>query len=592
MKLKIWLNLLISLAFILNISACFAKDNDIKIFKFDNGYTVVIKEIHSNPIVMLDTWVKTGSVNENDVNNGVAHFLEHLFFKGTKCHKRGEFEKILESKGGVFNAATSKDFTHYYIKIASNYFDTALELQSDMLLNVAIPQNELDMERKVVQEEIRRSKDEPTDVLYDNLNSILFSHHPYKRETLGTEQIIGSISRDKIFEFHDKWYTPSNMTTVIVGDVDAEKILPLIKKKFLACNCPPQSSQTVVSKYPKEPFITKVTKKVEKGKYNTGYLMIGFKTTDIKNKKDIYALDLASMIFGDGRTSRLYQSIKEQKHLATSISASNFSMRDDGIFYIAATFEPKNYDELYKSVVQELHKFTSSKVTEEELNRAKTLMERSFIYSNESVGSVAGSIGYDMTVGGDISYYSDYLDDINKITPDDIYQAVNKYIKDNKMAISVVLPESTDQNLKPVNNIIPVNTLKSTTKGVEQFSLNNGIDLILDPNRYNDIVSLSVLVKGGNYIEPIPGLSTVIAGTLLKGTTSKNSLEIAKELENSGIEISPSPSDNYFEISFKSTKADFDKAFDILEDIMKHPTFPQEYIDKVKKDILSSIEVM
>ncbi|MFA6989171.1 MAG: pitrilysin family protein, partial [Candidatus Gastranaerophilaceae bacterium] len=269
MKFKFGLNLILAFVIALNTMICFAKDNDIKVIKFNNGYTVVIKEVHSNPIVMIDTWVKTGAINETDTNNGVAHFLEHLFFKGTSCHKRGEFEKILESKGGIFNAATSKDFTHYYIKIASNYFDTALDLQSDMLLNVAIPQNELDMERKVVQEEIRRSKDEPSNVLYDNLNSMLFSHHPYKRTILGSEQIIGSISRDKIFEFHDKWYTPSNMTTIIVGDVDTNKILPLIKQKFMVCNCSAKNAQPIVNKYQKEPFITKTTEKIEKGKYNT-----------------------------------------------------------------------------------------------------------------------------------------------------------------------------------------------------------------------------------------------------------------------------------------------------------------------------------
>jgi zinc protease len=590
MKFKFWLNLLLAFAVALNTTICFAKGNDIKVIEFNNGYTVVIKEVHSNPIVMLDTWVKTGSVNEDDTNNGVAHFLEHLFFKGTTCHKRGEFEKILESKGGVFNAATSKDFTHYYIKIASNYFDTALDLQSDMLLNVAIPQNELDMERKVVQEEIRRSKDEPSDLLYDNLNSILFSQHPYKRETLGTEKIIGSISRDKIFEFHDKWYIPSNMTTVIVGDVDTDKILPLIKQKFKVCNYPAKNAQSVANKYLTEPFITKTTEKIAKGKYNTGYLMLGFKTTDIKNKKDQYALDLAAMILGEGRTSRLYQNIKEKKHLATSIGASNYSMRDDGIFYVSATFEPKNYEELNKAVVQELHKLTTTKVTEEELKRAKTLLQRSFIYSNESVSSVANEIGYNMTIGGDISYYSNYLDDINKITADDVYKAVNKYIKDNRMAISVVIPETANSNIKPVSNIKPKSTLKSTIKGVEKISLNNGMNLILDKNCSNDIISLSVLVKGGNYIEPIPGLSSVLGGTLLKGTTSKNALEIAKELENSGIEISPSSSDNYFEISFKSTKTDFDKAFDILDDIMKNPTFPVDYVEKIKKDIQESIK--
>jgi zinc protease len=593
MKNKIYLNFFIALLIAFNTLFCLAKGDDIKVVKFDNGYTVVIKEIHSNPIVMIDTWVKTGSINETDANNGVAHFLEHLFFKGTCNHKRGEFEKILESKGGVFNAETSKDYTHYYIKIASNYFDTALDLQSDMLLNVAIPQDELDMERKVVQEEIRRGKDEPSDILFENLNSILFKQHPYKRKVIGTEQIVGSIPRDKIFEFHDKWYTPANMTTVIVGDVDADKILPLVKAKFMNCQSKTTGGKVRPSSYrinyPKEAYITQKTEKIAKGKYNTGYLMIGFKGTDISNKKDNYALDLAAIILGDGRTSRLYQSIKEKKHLATSIDAGNFSMRDDGIFYVSATFDPQKYNELNKAIVQELHTLASSKVTDEELQKAKTLLQRSYIYSNESVGSISNSLGYDMTVGGDISYYTEYLNDINKITANDITLAVNKYIRDNRMAVSVVLPDSTP-NIKPVSNVCPSAKLESTNKGAEKINLKNGIDLILDKNKYNDIVSLSVFVKGGSYIDSIPGISSVIAGTLTKGTKTKNSLEIAKELENSGIVISPSSDDDYFEISFKSTKEDFDKAFAVLEDIIKNPIFPEEYVEKTKKDMMDDIK--
>ena len=127
---------------------------DYTIHKLPNGQTLVVYEIHNNPLVTIDTWIRTGSINETDSNNGISHFLEHLFFKGTKAHPTGEMDKILESKGAIVNAATSKDFTHYYITIPSQHFDKALELHSDMLLNPQIPAPELEKERKVVLEEI------------------------------------------------------------------------------------------------------------------------------------------------------------------------------------------------------------------------------------------------------------------------------------------------------------------------------------------------------------------------------------------------------------------------------------------------------
>ena len=158
--------------------------SDAKMFKLNNGQTVIIQEVRNNPIVTIDTWIKTGSIDEDDSNNGVAHFLEHLFFKGTKNREPGEFDKILETKGAITNAATSKDFTHYYVTIPSKHFDLAMELHADMMMNPLIPRNELEKERKVVLEEINKDLTNPSRILYDNLNSMLYINHPYKRKVI------------------------------------------------------------------------------------------------------------------------------------------------------------------------------------------------------------------------------------------------------------------------------------------------------------------------------------------------------------------------------------------------------------------------
>ena len=164
--------LIIIAMFVFSVSAWAA---DYTIQKLPNGQTVVVYPIKDNPIVTIDTWIKTGSINETDANNGVAHFLEHLFFKGTKAHPTGDFDRILESKGAIVNAATSKDFTHYYITIPSEYFDTAMELHSDMLLNPQIPRKELEKERKVVLEEIAKDGNTPAKKVYDNLNTMMYT---------------------------------------------------------------------------------------------------------------------------------------------------------------------------------------------------------------------------------------------------------------------------------------------------------------------------------------------------------------------------------------------------------------------------------
>ena len=315
------LTLLVFLGLLLTCGTSFA-NGEIKIFHLQNGQTVIIKEVHANPIVTVDTWVKTGSINENPKNNGVSHFLEHFFFKGTPTHKAGEADRILETKGAYYNAATSKDFTHFYTTIASQYAETAIDLQADMLLHAAIPPDELKKERKVVQEEIRRAADNPDSIMFDNMDSILFKIHPYKYTTLGPIKNIENIPRENILSYYHKWYIPANMTTIIVGDVNTAKVLKLVEEDFKNNS---NNANNLKVTYPHEPYLTKSKEIVQKGNYNTGYLEIGFKTVPILDRKDNYALDLAASILVMVQAQDFIRILRKNKIWLTSISAGNFS---------------------------------------------------------------------------------------------------------------------------------------------------------------------------------------------------------------------------------------------------------------------------
>src|SRR5574344_182701 len=262
-----------------------ANAEDFNVYKLDNGQTIIIEEVKNNPIVTIDTWIKTGSINEDDTNNGVSHFLEHLFFKGSTNHPTGEFDKILETKGAENNAATSKDFTHYYITIPSKDFNLAMDMHSDMLLNPLVTRKEMEKERKVVLEEIAKDANSPDSIVYDNLIDLMYKTHPYKRKVIGTSQIIENIPREKIMEYYNKFYKPSNMVTIVVGDVDTQKALDKIKTDFKS-----DAAKLPQMTYPKEKPITTQQRTVEKIDTNQGYMLIGFRGTTV-DAKDSYALD-------------------------------------------------------------------------------------------------------------------------------------------------------------------------------------------------------------------------------------------------------------------------------------------------------------
>jgi len=573
-------------------TVCFAQDNPLQVYHLKTGHTVVIKEIHANPIVTVDTWVKTGSLNENPKNNGVSHFLEHLMFKGTKNYKTGEIDKILESKGGRFNAATSKDFTHFYITIPSKDTETAIKLNADMLLNATFPEVELNKERKVVQEEIRRSEDSPDSKLFDNLISMIFKTHPYKYTTLGPASNIENIPRKDIIAYYHHYYVPSNMTTIVVGDVDPQKTLCMLEENYKS----EVANKVVLPKFNREATSLKPQTKIVKDKVNFGYLFMGFKGVPINNIKESYALDMAASILGGGKSSRLYQDLKEKQNLVSSIDAGHYSLRDDSIFYVSADFIPSKYKQVKDAVQNEFKKLGETKVTDEELNRAKTQEERAFVYENESIEEIASSIGYTMTLEGSIDSYNNHLKYVNAVTADDIQKAVKKYIKPSNMALSILLPQDNSKAKKtgfaaPIGliNVNSVSQSQEAGKTATKTVLNTGMVLITNPNTSNDIISLSVFVKGGKLLDSPAGITNLLTKTLLQGTTNRSAYEITKAVENLGIEISPVLDSDCFEIRLKSTKSDFDKAFEILADVVNNPAFYPEYVEKGKKDILQDI---
>jgi zinc protease len=568
---------------LLNLSViCFAADLDkpVSVFRLKNGQTVVIKEVHANPVVTISTWVKTGSAMETEKNNGISHFLEHLMFKGTNKHPAGEFQKILEEKGARCNAATSKDFTFYYITVASKFVDTALALHADLMLNPVIPQEEMDKERKVVQEEIRRSDDSPMRTLSGNLFSMIFSKHPYKMEILGTMENIENVSRDEVLGYYRERYAPSNLVTVIVGDVNTQAMLEKVRAEFQEASN--TENKKVDFKLPVQPDLSKPAEKIEKGDYETGYILFGFKGVPITNIKEGYALDMAAQILGGSESSRLYQTLKQDKNLVNSINASHYSLKDDSVFLVLADFDPKKYEKVRAEIIKEIEKFRENPVTKEELERAKTLARRRFIYSNESVENIAESIGYCMTTQGNIDCYNKHLKYIDDVKPYDIQNAVKKYISLDKYAMSVLLPEETPVNItKPA-----METIKDSSRSV----LNNGSVLITTKITSNDIIAMNVFFKGGKFLEKKPGLASLLSTNLLYGTKNRPYKQLIKEIENLGVSIDAYANNDYVKISLKSTKEDFDRAYEILADIIKNPAFEEKYIQKNKEDILAGIK--
>ena len=557
---------------------------DFTVHKLPNGQTLIVQEVKTNPLVTIDTWIKTGSVNENDANSGVSHFLEHLFFKGTKAHPTGDFDRILESKGAIVNAATSKDFTHYYITIPSEYFNIAMDLHSDMLTNPQIPRNEMEKERKVVLEEISKDLNTPSRKVFESLNNMMYTHHPYKRRVIGSADVISTIRREEILDYFNKYYTPSNMVTLVVGDVDTSAVIQKVTESFNS-----EYKKPLKSCYRKEHPITAQKRNILYGDAQTGYLMAGFRTVPITDS-ETYALDLLGQILGGGKTSRLYKNVKEQKGLVYSVSASNGSFRDDGILFVNASFNPQNYDKVEKAVFNEILSVQKYGVTAEELNTAKKIIEQDTYYARESTSNIASELGYIMALTGNPDIYSDYLKNINKVTTNDIQMAAQKYLGINKSAISILLPKSLENASTNILNENHSAKKIAEKNGISKYIIDNKSELLINKHNNNDIVAISIFAKGGEFLEKKIGEGTLTAGVMLKGTQKYSSQELAQIMDENGIKIAVSCNEDNFVLNIQSTTSAVDLTMEILDEIMNKAMFDEYEIEKKRTEILGAIK--
>lgn len=427
-------------------------DKPVNIYTYPNGHKIVIAKKDSH-MANISTWAKTGSINENEKNNGVSHFLEHLMFKGTTKYKAGVFDRTLESKGGIINAATWKDYTYYYVTIPKRAFDTAIEMHADMMVDPIIPEDEVGpafkfgseipeqkRERYVVIEEIRMGKDNNWRKVYSALNDAMYEKHPYKREVIGTGEIIASIPRDEIMRYYKTFYSPNNLTTIVVGDFKDEEILAKLEKEFKFKDYSNIKKCTSDEKIPET--INKNPKNIElKGDVNTGYLMAGFLCDSAKNLKETIALDVISIILGEGKSSRLQTRFIEnpKEPYVYQIETCHYQFRDGDNFFIEANFDPEKKVVFIEEIKEELEKLSS--ISEEELKKAKKRAKVNFAQEAETVSDIADSIGYYMTVCEDLKPASIYLDTLNEINTSYISQIASKYLNKDIFSTCMLLPQ-------------------------------------------------------------------------------------------------------------------------------------------------------
>ena len=395
----------------------------------ENGLQVVAIPMHNNSnVITTDIFYKVGSRNEVMGKTGIAHMLEHMNFKSTKNLEAGEFDKIVKSKGAVNNAATSFDYTHYYIKSSSKNLGTSAELFAELMENLNLKDEEFQVERDVVAEERRvRTDNPPIGYLYFRLFNTHYVEHPYHWTPIGFMHDIQSWTIDDIRDFHAKYYQPNNAILIVTGDIDEKEVFKIAKEKFGHIKNHTTIPKLNVSEPKRDGSIRQI---IHKENNTVDTIAIAYPIPNYEHKDQV-VLSAISELLSAGRSSRLYKEIVDKKQLANQIYAYNMDMTDDGIFLFMGLANPNvKIEDLEKAIHEEIEKIKKGDVTQEELEKVKINAKADFIYSLEDSASVNSLFG-SYFVRGNLKPLLEYEENLAKITPEMVTKVANKYFNDD-----------------------------------------------------------------------------------------------------------------------------------------------------------------
>ena len=406
-----------------------------QITKLKNGLTIITQQLPVSAI-NLNIWLNMGSTVESDDINGMAHFLEHMIFKGTKKLAPGEFERLLEARGAITNAATSQEYTHYYFTSAPKDFAKILPLQLDLVCNPLIPDDEFSRERLVVLEEIRRAKDNAGRRVSEHMMDVAFPHLPYSRPILGPTEVIEHVTAQQMRDFHHTWYQPSGMTVVAVGDLPPEQLTAQIMDTIEFYDRP-MEEQPLISDYNSEsPFSEITTEEYVDDSLQQSRLIMMWRVPGFGNLDDeTLALDVLAVILGRGRLSRLFRDLRENRRLVNNISASNSTYKLQGLFSVSAKLADENISVVQDAVIKHIEKIQTQGVTQKELDRVCQNVANQFIFQSEKPSARANLYGYYYSQLGTLSPIFEYVEKIRNLTVEDIQQAAIKYCPVNAYGV-------------------------------------------------------------------------------------------------------------------------------------------------------------
>ena len=566
------------------VSACRLIDEPDEIVAvLDNGLTVIVREHHTAPVAAVRLVVKAGSIYDRPAGAGISHLVEHIVSGGATAERSEEdCRAFLAQMGGDHNAMTGKSTTCYYVTVPAEHVGATLDMVTGWVTDATLPREAFDREHGVVQRELEMNAALPIRQLYSMFDALRYRAHPAKDPIIGYGPILSQVTYEQMRQYFTLRYHPENMVLSVVGDLDAAAMFRMIEQRL---SCWPRRSQ-LADVLPDEPPIVEPRRavKVIDGMAGAAMMLVGFPSVDLLDE-DLWPLDTLAAILGQGKSSRLYQRLREKEQLVLDVSVGNYTPEwGEGTFTIFCKLPAENIDRTLQAIWQEIETIQCEGVSQGELSRAGRQLQVDHVTGHQTAAQVADTMARDMLTTGDAHFSDHYVRRMQQVDSAAVSAMARYYLVPEKQLTAIVSPE-------PVKAAAEREAKKSAAQAIRKITLDNGLTVLIRQDPGVDLVSVQLYVLGGllDETDADNGISSLMSQLSLKGTDKYSGQDLTLFFDRIGAEMAARAGNNTYYYQCQMLSDDLPAAMERFADIVLHPTFNADELEKERQASLAAI---
>ena len=553
----------------------------VKLTTLDNGLTIIVREDHNAPVVSAQAWCAAGSIHENRwLGAGLSHVLEHMLFKGTTTRPGSRIDQEVQEAGGYMNAYTSFDRTVYHIDVPNTGAVKAIDILSDIMQHATLPPDELAKEMDVIRREMDMCHDDPGRRASRRLFETAYTKSPYRFTIIGYPDIFNEVKPDDIRNYYTEKYAPNNVFYVVAGDVKNDEVVAQIKTAYAKAKS--KAMPPVV--LPLEPRQTAAREIIEEATIELGHVHFAWHIPELRHA-DVPALDVLAVLLGSGRSSRLFQQVRERQGVVHHVDAWTYSPGLPGLFGVSAIVDGDKFEAANKAILAEIEKIKSLSVSSDELHKAIKQFISATLSSRKTMEGQAQNLGGNWIAANDLNFSERYLAAVKHVTTNDVQRVARQYLTPENRTLYALLPDGVAPKAK-------ANVEMNTDNAIQKIVLPNGLTLLVKEDHRLPFVEFRAVFQGGVLAETAAnnGTTMLLAKMLIKGTKTRSAVKIATEIESVGGSIDSYGGNNSFGVNAEVLSSDFATGLDLLADVILNPVFPAEELAREVEVQVASIQ--